>query len=145
MVRAVGLEEACMVPWLKFLIAFIVFCHGFVYLRIGSQLPAPVPAWRGTSLLLGNAVAGDTLRMFVVTVHVLAGVATLACAFAIGFASSIPGWWRPLGLASGLLGIAAFAIFWDGQTKLLFEEGILGAVLSAGLLAMAILLPAAFR
>jgi hypothetical protein len=32
-----------MATWLKFLIAFVVFCHGFVYLHIGSQLPAPVP------------------------------------------------------------------------------------------------------
>jgi hypothetical protein len=29
-------------------IAFLIFCHGFVYVRIGSMLPAPVKGWRGS-------------------------------------------------------------------------------------------------
>ena len=39
------------------LIAFVVFCHGFVYVRIGSMLPAPVKGWKGTSWLLGDAIS----------------------------------------------------------------------------------------
>ena len=134
-----------MSPWLRFLIAFLVFCHGFVYVRLGSVLPAPVPGWRGASWLLGDTIAGNGLIATVIALHVAAGILMLACAFAIGFAPSVPGWWRPLAVASGLIGIVAFAVFWDGQTKLLFEEGALGAFLSAVLLATAILFPAAFH
>ena len=28
-----------MAPWVRYLIAFVVFAHGFVYVRIGSVLP----------------------------------------------------------------------------------------------------------
>jgi hypothetical protein len=133
-----------MSPWLRCLIAFLVFCHGFVYVRIGSILPGPIKEWRGRSRLLGSATTGARLRALVVTLHVIAGIATLACAFAIAFAPSFPGWWRQLAIAGATVGIAAFAVFWDGQTKLLFEEGALGALLSLILLATAIIFPLAF-
>jgi hypothetical protein len=127
-VRGIKIEEAenPMTPWLRYLIAFVVFCHGFIYVRIGSVLPGPIQGWRGS-------------------LHVTAGVAVLACALAIGFAPSLAGWWRPLAIAGGTIGVAAFAVFWDGQTRLLFEEGVVGAVLSAILLAAAMFVPAANR
>ncbi|HET7218570.1 MAG TPA: hypothetical protein VFJ02_11005 [Vicinamibacterales bacterium] len=133
-----------MSPWLRYLIAFVVLCHGFIYVRIGSALPAPVAGWRGRSWMLRDAVAGDALETIVVSLHVLAGVATIACAMAIAFAPAFPGSWRPLAVAAGAIGIVAFAIFWDGQGRLLFEEGVIGAVLSVILLAAALLLPVAF-
>lgn len=133
-----------MSPWLSYVIAFLVFCHGFVYLRVGSQLPAPVPRWTGHSWLLGSALTGGGLTTTVVGLHVAAGAATLACAIAIAIAPYAPGWWRPLAISGGATGIVAFFVFWDGQTKFLFEEGALGVVLSAMLLVGAIAFPAAF-
>ena len=32
-----------MKPWAQYVIAFLIFCHGFVYVRIDSILPAPAP------------------------------------------------------------------------------------------------------
>jgi hypothetical protein len=133
-----------MTPWARYLIAFVVFCHGFIYVRIGSVLPGPIKEWKGSSWLLGSVVIGEPLRMLVVGLHVLAGVATLACAVAIGFAPSIPGWWRPLALVGAAIGIAAFAVFWDGQARLLVQEGAIGAVISLILLVIALLFPHAF-
>lgn len=134
-----------MSPWLRYLIAFVVFAHGFVYLRIGSVLPSPIPAWRGSSWLFGSLLTGRTLTTTVVGLHVIAGVLIVASALAIGLAPSVPGWWRPLAAAGGTVGIVAFAVFWDGQTNLLFDEGGLGALLSALLIAAAVLFPGAFR
>jgi hypothetical protein len=127
-----------MSPLLRYVIAFVVFCHGFIYVRIGSVLPGPVPDWRGTSWLFGSLVTGDQLRALVIGLHVLAGIATLGCAVAIASAPAVPGWWRPLAVAGASVGILAFAVFWDGQTRLLFEEGVIGAVVSLILLVMAI-------
>jgi hypothetical protein len=42
-----------MTVWMQYLIAFPLFCHGFVYVRIGSMLPSPVKRWNGNSWLLG--------------------------------------------------------------------------------------------
>jgi hypothetical protein len=134
-----------MTPWVRVLIASAVFCHGFIYIRIGSVLPGPIKEWRGSSWLLGSTLTGDSLTTLVVGLHVIAGIATIACSLAIGFAPSVPGWWRPLAITAAALGVAAFAVFWDGQTQLLLQEGAIGAAVSVILLATAMMFPAAFR
>jgi hypothetical protein len=133
-----------MKPWLQYLIAFIVFCHGFVYVRVGGTLPAPIPAWKGSSWLLGDVVTGGRLTALVIALHVIAGVAIIASSAAIVFGAWIPGWWRPLAIGGAAVGLAAFAVFWDGQTQQLFEEGAIGAGVSAALLLGATLFPRAF-
>jgi len=127
-----------MTPWLRYLIAFVVFCHGFIYVGIGSTLPGPIKEWNGISWLLGSAVTDERLKALVVGLHVVAGIATLASALTIGFAPSIPGWWRPLAITGGAVGLVAFAVFWDGQTRLLFQEGAIGAIVSLIILVIAI-------
>lgn len=138
---AVG-QRHVMKPWLQYLIAFVVFCHGFIYVRIGALLPTPVKGWKGSSWLLGESVSTDQLTTLVVSLHVIAGVVTVGSAVAIGWPSLLPGWWRPLAFAGGALGIAAFAVFWDGQTALLFEEGAAGAMVSLLLIVGAVALHA---
>lgn len=130
--------------WMQYLIAFIVFCHGFVYVRIGAALPAPIPAWKGSSWLLGDVVTVGRLTALVIALHVIAGVAIIASSAAIVFSAWIPGWWRSLTIGGAALGLAAFAVFWDGQTQQLFEEGAIGALVSAALLFGATLFPRAF-
>ena len=93
-----------MTPWIHYLIAFLVFCHGFVYLRIGPTLPGPITGWKRTSKLLGAAVTGDSLIALVRTLHVVAGIAILACAVAIAFA---PEWWRAPAIIGGIIGVEA--------------------------------------
>ena len=75
----------------------------------------------------------------------IAGIATLACAVAIGLPSLFPGWWRPLAITGAMFGLVAFGVFWDGQTKLLLDEGALGALISLIILVAAIRFPAAFE
>jgi hypothetical protein len=82
--------------------------------------------------------------VLVPVLHVIAGVAILASAVAIAFASSGTGWWSPLAIVGTVAGLAGFAVFWDGQTRLLVEEGAIGAGLSLILLMGAIALPRAF-
>jgi hypothetical protein len=60
-------------------------------------------------------VTDGRLTALVMVLNVIAGVATLACAVSIGLAPSLPGWWRPLAMAGAVLGIAAFAVFWDSD------------------------------
>ena len=129
-------------PWMQYLIAFVVFCHGFIYVRIGAVLPGPIKGWRGHSWLLGEALTDHGLVALAIGLHVAAGLATVACAAAIGFSSAVPGLLRPLAVTGAAVGIAAFAVFWDGQPSLLFEEGVVGAAISAVLLVAALTIPA---
>jgi hypothetical protein len=133
-----------MTSWVHYLAAFLLFCHGFVYVRIGSILPAPIKGWNGSSWLLGNSISTSQLTKLSIGLHVVAGIALLACVASIGLASVIPGWWRPFAIVGSLVGIVAFAVFWDGQTRLLLEEGGLGALMSLLVLAGAIVFPTAF-
>ena len=89
-------------------------------------------------------MTGARLEPLVATLHVVAGVLILACGVAIAFSPSLAGWWRPLAIAGAVVGVAAFSVFWDGQTRLLFEEGGAGAAISLALLASAIAFPGAF-
>ena len=129
---------------LQYVIAFIVFCHGFIYVWIGSALPAPIPAWKGASWLLGDLVTGSQLNALVIALHVIAGAVIVASSTAIVFGAWIPGWWRPFAISGAAVGIMAFAVFWDGQRQQLFEEGAIGALVSAALLIGAMLSPRAF-
>jgi uncharacterized YccA/Bax inhibitor family protein len=45
---------------------------------------------------------------------------------------------------SATVGCLALAVFWDGQTHLLFEEGAIGAIVSLAFLVVAIIFPQAF-
>ncbi len=130
-----------MPSWLRFVIAFVVFCHGFVYVRIGAVLPGPVKGWKGISALVGGAVTGTPLVVLVRTLHVVAGIAILACAVAIEIA---PHWWAPLAIWGAVAGLLGFAAFFDGQRQRLFDEGALGAAASLVLLLAAILFPSIF-
>lgn len=131
-----------MSPWLRYLIAFVVACHASIYAAL-LFVPDMLKVWRGSSWLLGSSLTGDRLKALVVTLHVGAGVLILACALAMALARFVPGWWRPLAIAGGVLGIVAFAVLWDGQGGLV-EEGAIGAVVSLLLVASTIVFPEAF-
>ncbi len=123
--------------WLRYLIALVVGAHGFVYLRVEQFVPSQLQSWHG-SVLLGSVIGGDGVRTVLTVLDVSAGVVILACALAIAGTHRLPGWWRPLAIAGGLLGLAAFAVFVDGQARLIVEEGAIGAAVSLALLAGAI-------
>jgi hypothetical protein len=132
-----------MTPWLRYPIAFVVACHGFVYVLL-LFVPEVLTGWRGRSWLLGGALTGDRLRAVALALHVGAGAAILASGAAIGLAAWAPGWWRPIAIVGAALGLAGFAVFWDGQAGRVVEEGGIGAAISLVLLAVALALPGAF-
>jgi hypothetical protein len=127
-----------MSPWIQYPIAFVVACHGFIYVPL-IFVPDMLKGWRGRSWLLGSAITGDRLKALAAALHVGAGVLILASALAIAFAPLAPGWWAPLSIVGSALGMAGFAVFWDGQTGRVVEEG--GSVI---LLASAVAFPNAF-
>ncbi len=67
----------------------------------------------------------------------------LTCAVAVALAPSAPGWWFPLAILGSVLGIAAFAAFWDGRLRYIVDEGGVGLGASIVLLIGALALRAA--
>ena len=48
--------DMLMSPWLRYLIAFVVGCHAFIYLRIGPVAAQTIREWTGSSWL-ASAIA----------------------------------------------------------------------------------------
>jgi hypothetical protein len=89
--------------------------------------------------LLGNAITGDRLKALAFGLSLIAGIATLACGVAV--AGSFHGLWRPLAMIGAAFGIVFFAVFGDGQTERLVNQGVIGVAVSALLALSAILFP----
>jgi hypothetical protein len=132
-----------MSSWLQYPIAFVVACHGFIYIPL-LFVPDMVKGWRGKSWLLGSVPTGDRLWAVLVVLHVGAGILILASGVAIALPAQAPGWWAPLAIVGSALGVAGFAVFWDGQTGRIAEEGGIGAAISLALLLAAVAFPGAF-
>ena len=122
-------------------IAFIVGCHGFTYIPFGILVPVRLKEWKESSWLLGNALAGNRLKALVLVLHIMAGIVILTCAVAIALARLVPGLWRLLAIAGGILSVAAFAVFCDGQMALFAQEGGIGLAASLIPVASAFLVP----
>jgi hypothetical protein len=132
-------------PWLRDHVAPVISGHGFICAKFGpGGLPDAIKDWKGTSWLLGGAIAGDRLKKLARGFSLVAGSATLACGVALALAGSSPGPWRRLALFGAAFGIVAIAVFWDGQTERLVNQGVTGAAVGALLLLSAILFPRAF-
>lgn len=131
-----------MEPWVRYLIAFVVGFHGMVYLIAPYWIKWG--AWKGSSALLGSAVAGDSLKALAGGLWVVAGIGLVGAGLAIALAPWIPSLWRPIAIGAGLIGILGFAVFWDGQVQLLVDEGVIGMVLSLVILSGAAAFPQAF-
>ncbi len=133
-----------MAPWLRYLIAFVVACHGLVYILYGYMIPSKIKEWNGTSWILGSSIKGERLKKLMLILHVAAGIGTIACAVAIAIAPLVAGLWPPLAIVGSAIGIIGFMLFWDGQVKFLVQEGLIGASLSLALLLTAVLFPEVF-
>lgn len=132
-----------MTTWFRYLVAVGIAFHGFTYIPFGFLVPKAIKDWRG-SRLVGSHLSRDRVLSLIAALHVSAGIAILLCAVAIAVGPGAPGWWRIPAMAGALLGIVGFAVFLDGQSKLVVQEGAIGAGISLALLAFAIALPGAF-
>lgn len=129
-------------PWLRYLVGLFVGFHGLVYLVAPYWLN--LGAWKGTSALLGSAIAGDTLKLLSSSLWIVAGAGLLGAGITIAFAPLIPSLWRPLAIGAGVVGALSFTLFWDGQASMLVDEGVVGMVLSVVVASGAALFPRAF-
>lgn len=115
-------------PWLRYLITFLIVCHGYVYIPLGTFMldVEKQKEWRGHSWLLGKNATQESLKSLVRITHILTGFVIIAGGIAFGFSYSRPDLWKTLLIAGSIAGIAVFTIFWDGQIKFFVEEGGLG-------------------
>ena len=135
-----------MEAWLQYLVALFIAVHGLVYLvaPFSPMAPSISKGWKGSSAALGTAFSRDGLASATIVLWILAGIGLLAAAVTIVFASFAPGLWRPLAIGAPLLGVASFAVFYDGQAQLFVNQGGIGLIISLAIAAGASAFPQAF-
>ena len=88
--------------------------------------------WTGKSWLLSGILKDDLSRGLASLVYGLAGIT-----FLVGGAGllSRQNWSRPWLIAASLISAISILVFWDGGFDLLVQKGLLGLLISLGVLA----------
>jgi hypothetical protein len=131
--------------WLRIIIALFIGAHGLVYLiaPFTPMAPSISKGWKGSSAMLGTALSKDSLESLTTALWVIAGIGLLATAATIAMVSFVPGLWRPIAVSASLLGVASFAVFYDGQTPLFVNQGGVGVIIDLAVVTVALGIPQA--
>jgi hypothetical protein len=128
-------------PWLRYAIVVAVGLHGFIYLPFGFLGVPMLDGWHRKPILLGWLIPVHALKIFSTMLYVAAGGALLAAVAAFLFVPQSPEMQRQLVVAGTSVGIAAFVVLYDGRTRFLLREGVVGFLASLALLAAAFASP----
>ncbi len=120
---------------IRYSVGVLVAAHGLVYFAtpLTSLSESVFQGWEGSSALLGTALTAEALKAVTTWLWVLAGIGLVAAAAMFVFTSVLPGAWRPTAFAASLVGVASFAIFYDGQAQLFVSEGGVGLIISSAI------------
>jgi hypothetical protein len=126
---------------LRTLFGIFVILHGLVHLWfvvLSQELIEVTPemGWTPHSWLFTGLI-GDAATRWLVTIVSVA----LAVTFAVsGIGLFTRGtWWRPWLVGSAAASAALILLYWDGGTRLLVEKGLIGFLISAGILVSVLL------
>ena len=121
---------------LTFIVGALVVLHGLVHLLYSGQSwrlfeLQPGMVWPENAWTLSRLLGNQALR----------ALATFACALAaMGFVAGAAGlflgqdWWRAVVVGSAAFSTALFALFWDGRTDHLAQQGAVGVVIDMAIL-----------
>ncbi len=135
-----------MEPWIRYAIALFLIAHGLIYAStpLWAKAANIFAQWKGSSALMGGAVAGETLKTLATAFWVIAGLGFLVAGVSIALVTWLPGGWRPAMIAAALVGTLSFLVFWDGQAQQLSNQGAIGVAIDLVALALALAFPQAF-
>jgi hypothetical protein len=120
----------------RFTVGIVILLHGLVHLWYfalsrGFVQFKPEMGWSGKSWLFTNLI-GDGGTRALASVLFLLATAGLS-AGGIGFLTHQE-WHRPLLIISAGLSALVFILFWDGNTQLLIQKGLIGIAIDAAII-----------
>jgi hypothetical protein len=120
----------------RVLAGLFVIAHGLVHLWFVVLSREWVPfepemGWTGESWLLTGVLGDAATRSLASVLYAL-----VALVFVIGGIGILVGglWARPILIGVASLSAAMIVIFWDGQPGMIVEKGLLGFLISVGVL-----------
>jgi hypothetical protein len=130
-------------PWLRYAIVVAVGCHGFIYVPFGFLGVPMLDGWHRKPILLGWLIPVHALKILATMLYVAAGGALLAAVAAFLFVPQSPEMQRQLVVVGASVGMTAFVVLYDGRTRFLLREGVVGFLASLALLFGALASPQA--
>lgn len=128
-------------PWLRYAIVVAVGCHGLICIPFGFLGVPMLDGWHRKPIPLGWLFPVHVLKILSTTLYVAAGSALLAAVGAFLFVPQSPEMQRQLAVVGALVGMVAFVVLYDGRTRFLLREGLVGFLASLALLAGAVVSP----
>jgi len=126
---------------LRTLFGIFVILHGLVHLWfvvLSQELIEVTPemGWTPHSWLFTGLIGDGATRWLVTIASVLLAVTFAASGIGLFTRGS---WWRPWMIGSAAVSAALILLYWDGGTRLLVEKGLIGFLISAGILVSVLL------
>lgn len=125
-----------------FRILFGVFLglHGMVHLLYAGQSwrlfeLQPGMIWPDGSWALERATGTNEIRLLATILLVVGALASIVSGGGLVLKQD---WWRPAALSSVALSTLIYVLFWDGAFRQLPNQGAVGVLLNAGILAIAL-------
>jgi hypothetical protein len=97
----------------------------------------PDMGWTGHSWLLSNFLADRVARSLASVLYVLAAVALVVSG--VGVLAHAE-WVKPLLVISAIFSAVVILVFWDGNTDMIVQKGLLGFIINLVILGAAILI-----
>lgn len=119
------------------ILGVVLVLHGLVHLLYVGQSRRiyelqPGLTWPDESWLFTRLAGERTTRLLAGAVCSLSGAAFVIAGLALLFRA---GWWRPVAGAAAGLSILLFFLFWNGRLTRLDQQGAVGVIISAFILA----------
>ena len=121
---------------LRFLAGIFVILHGLVhlwYVTLSTRLVEYKPdmGWTGESWLLTSPLGDSATRALASGLYVLATLGFVAGG--IGLLAR-QDWRQGVLAASAILSTAIIILFWDGNTSMLVQKGLIGVLINVGVM-----------
>jgi hypothetical protein len=118
------------------LFASFIVLHGLVhlwYFSLSQKLVEfkPEMGWSGRSWLFTSILGEATTRLLASGLFILATFTFVASGAGLFFHAE---WWRSALLGSAVLSAVTTILFWDGETHLIVQKGLLGLLFDAAIL-----------
>lgn len=125
-----------------FLFGLFIILHGLVhlwYFTLSQRLVEfkPEMGWAGKSWLLSNFIGDSNTQSLASALFVLAAIAFVISG--VGIFIRAEWWWTAL-MSSAILSSVIILIFWDGSMQLIVQKGLIGFLISLGILLAMLLL-----
>lgn len=127
---------------MKNLFGIFVILHGLVhiwYVVLSQNLVEfkPDMGWTGESWLFTNLLGGPITRLAASICYALAAILFVISGIAL---ISQAHWWRSVIITSAVFSAIVILLFWDGNSQLLIQKGILGLLINIGILFLVLVL-----